>query len=78
MCVCAYCHLLDAPLQGIVIAIRNRGLGSSFTIINKFGDHTVERIYPMYSPFIKSVLVLQSRHVRRAKLYYLKDIIGRD
>ena len=68
----------DTLIEGIVISKRNRGLGSSFTIFNKFGEVGVERSFPMYSPFIKSIVVLQSRKVRRAKLYYLKDILNRD
>lgn len=64
-------------IEGVVVAIRNRGLGSSFTIVNKFAEHTVERTYPMYSPFIKSIMVLQSRDVVRAKPYYLKNLIDR-
>jgi large subunit ribosomal protein L19 len=62
--------------QGVVISIRKRGLGSTFTIINKFGEHVVERSFPLYSPFIKSCIVLLSRHVRRSKLYYMKSLIS--
>jgi ribosomal protein L19 len=63
-------------VQGVVISIRQRGLGSTFTIINKFGEHVVERSYPLFSPFIKSVIVLSSRYVRRSKLYYMKSLIS--
>jgi large subunit ribosomal protein L19 len=65
-------------VEGVVIAIRRRGLGSSFTLVNKFGEHVVERSYPMYSPFIRSLVVLQSRELRRSKGYYLKSLISRD
>ncbi len=65
-------------LAGIVISRRNRGLGSTFTIVNKFGEHTVERSFPMYSPFIKSLIVLNSRRVRKAKLYFMTKLIQQD
>ncbi len=65
-------------IEGIVISRRNRGMGSTFTVVNKFGEHTVERSFPLYSPFIKSLLVLESRHVRRSKLYYLSSLVTQD
>jgi large subunit ribosomal protein L19 len=67
-------------VKGIVIARRNRGLGSNFVIRNVIGGCEVERIFPLYSPLVLDVRVLQKaflhkgqKRVRRAKLYYLRD-----
>ena len=64
--------------QGDVIAIRRNGISSTFTI-RKIGAHSisVERILPFHSPLIKSIKVVKIGDVRRAKLYYLRDRIGK-
>ena len=64
--------------QGIVIAIKNRGNGKSFTV-RKIGANNVpvEKIYPVRLPSIKKLVVKKSAQVRRAKLYYLRDKVGK-
>ena len=58
---------------GICIARKNRGLGSSFTLRTMLGNVGVERMFPLYSPNIKELVVVERKRVRRAKLYYLRD-----
>ncbi|MDQ3008249.1 MAG: 50S ribosomal protein L19 [bacterium] len=64
--------------EGIVIAIKNRGLGKSFTVrkiaTNGIG---VEKIFPLQLPSLKSIEVKRKGQVRRSKLYYLRDRIGK-
>lgn len=64
--------------QGDVIARKNNGASSTFTI-RKIGAHSipVERIVPLYSPKIKEIKVIKHGDVRRAKLYYVRDRIGK-
>ncbi|PRW56055.1 50S ribosomal L19- chloroplastic [Chlorella sorokiniana] len=60
--------------KGICIAKRNRSVRSSFTLRNIFGGSGgIERTFPLYSPHITEMKVLESRRVRRAKLYYLRE-----
>ncbi|MDR1375340.1 MAG: 50S ribosomal protein L19 [Holosporaceae bacterium] len=62
--------------EGVCIARRNRGLGSSVTVRKiSFGDG-VERVFPLYSPNIK-IEVVRHGVVRRAKLYYLRGRLGK-
>jgi len=58
---------------GICIAKRHRGLGSSFTLRSAVGNLVVERSFPLFTPNIKAMEILERRKVRRAKLYYLRD-----
>ena len=64
--------------EGIVIAIKNAGLGRSFTV-RRLGANGVgvEKIYPTSLPTIKSISVKTRGQVRRAKLYYLRSRIGK-
>lgn len=64
--------------EGIVIAIKNRGQGKSFTV-RKIGANSigVEKIMPVLLPAIKKIEVIRKGRVRRAKLYYLRNKIGR-
>ncbi|MDA2933905.1 50S ribosomal protein L19 [Acidobacteria bacterium AH-259-D05] len=63
--------------EGVVIAIRKRGLGSSFTVRKVSSGYGVERIFPLYSPIIESIQVVKRGRVRRAKLYYLRERKGK-
>jgi len=63
--------------DGVVIAKRNRGAGSSFTVRKISYGEGVERIFPLYSPRIESIQVLRRGDVRRAKLYYLRGLRGK-
>ena len=65
------------PFEGVVIAIRKRGLGSSFTVRRISFGYGVERIFPFHSPLIEGVQVLRRGRVRRAKLYYLRERKGK-
>ena len=63
--------------EGIVIAKRNRGLSSSFTVRKISHGEGVERVFPTYSPTISTITVKRRGQVRRAKLYYLRDLQGK-
>lgn len=65
------------PFEGVVIAIRKRGLGSTFTVRRISLGYGVERIFPFHSPLIEGVQVLRRGRVRRAKLYYLRALKGK-
>ena len=63
--------------EGIVIARRNRGLNSSFTVRKISYGEGVERVFQTYSPLIGGIQVKRRGKVRRAKLYYLRGRTGR-
>jgi large subunit ribosomal protein L19 len=64
--------------EGIVIAIKGRGTGKTFTV-RKIGANNVgvERIFPLYSESISNIEVVKKGKVRRAKLYYLRNKTGK-
>lgn len=63
--------------EGVCIGKRNRGLNSSFTVRKISHGEGVERVFQTHSPLIDSVQVKRRGAVRRAKLYYLRDLRGR-
>lgn len=63
--------------EGVVIAKKNRGLHSSFTVRKISYGEGVERVFQTHSPLIDSVTVKRRGAVRRAKLYYLRELTGR-
>ncbi|NNF51870.1 MAG: 50S ribosomal protein L19 [Gammaproteobacteria bacterium] len=63
--------------EGVVIARRNRGLNSAFTVRKISHGEGVERVFQTYSPAIASIEVKRRGDVRRAKLYYLRDRTGK-
>ncbi len=63
--------------EGVVIAKRNRGLNSSFTVRKISHGEGVERVFQTYSPAVASIEVKRRGDVRRAKLYYLRGRTGR-
>ena len=63
--------------EGVVIAKRNRGLNSSFTVRKMSHGEGVERVFQTYSPAIQRIKVKRRGDVRRAKLYYLRDRTGK-
>jgi large subunit ribosomal protein L19 len=63
--------------EGIVIAKRNRGLNSAFTVRKISHGTGVERVFQTHSPIISEIQVKRRGDVRRAKLYYLRDLTGR-
>lgn len=63
--------------QGFVIAKRNRGLNSSFTVRKISHGEGVERVFQTYSPLIDSIKIERRGAVRQAKLYYLRNLKGK-
>lgn len=63
--------------EGVVIAIRNRGLNSAFTVRKISHGEGVERVFQTYSPLIEGITVKRRGDVRRAKLYYLRALRGK-
>ena len=63
--------------EGICIARRGAGLNATFTVRKISGGVGVERIFPDHSPSIAAIEVVRRGHVRRAKLYYLRDRRGK-
>jgi large subunit ribosomal protein L19 len=63
--------------EGVVIAIDNKGISKTFTVRKISFDVGVERIFPVFSPKIAKIEVVRKGKVRRAKLYYLRDLKGK-
>ncbi|MFO7812437.1 MAG: 50S ribosomal protein L19 [Pelovirga sp.] len=63
--------------EGICIKRVNSGLGSSYTVRKISGSVGVERIFPLHSPSIERVDLVRIGKVRRAKLYYLRNLRGK-
>ena len=63
--------------EGVCIARSNRGVNSNFTVRKISYGEGVERIFPLYSPRIESIIVVRRGDVRRAKLYYLRERSGK-
>ena len=63
--------------EGVVIARRNRGVNSAFTVRKISHGEGVERVFQTYSPAVAEIKVLRRGDVRRAKLYYLRDRSGK-
>jgi large subunit ribosomal protein L19 len=63
--------------EGVVIAIRNRGLNSAFTVRKISNGEGVERVFQTHSPLIAKIEVKRHGKVRRAKLYYLRGLTGK-
>jgi large subunit ribosomal protein L19 len=63
--------------EGVVINLRRGGVRSTFTVRKVSFGQGVERIFPMHSPIIQKVDVVRSAKVRRAKLYFLRELKGK-
>lgn len=63
--------------EGAVIAVKRRGLQSTFTVRKVTFGYGVERVFPSYSPMIESIEIVRRGRVRRAKLYYLRKRKGK-
>ena len=63
--------------EGLVIAKRGGGISENFTVRKISAGVGVERIFPMHSPILASVDVVRRGRVRRAKLYYLRNLSGK-
>ena len=64
--------------QGVVIKVRRGGAGASFTVRHVAYGIGVERTFPLYSPLVEKVEVVRRGKVRRAKLYYLRGLSGKE
>ena len=63
--------------EGVVIAKKNRGINSSFTVRKVSSGEGVERTFQTYSPLIDSIELKRKGDVRRAKLYYMRKLSGK-
>jgi large subunit ribosomal protein L19 len=63
--------------EGVVIAKKNRGINSSFTVRKVSSGEGVERTFQTYSPMIASIELKRKGDVRRAKLYYMRKLSGK-
>ena len=65
------------PFEGIVIRKTGRGLKATFTVRKVAFGEGVEKIFPINSPVIESLSIVAKGNVKRAKLYYLRDRLGK-
>ena len=63
--------------EGVVIAIKSRGINSAFTVRKISNGVGVERVFQTHSPIVNSIEVKRRGDVRQAKLYYLRELSGR-
>ncbi len=63
--------------EGVVIARHNNGISSSFTVRKISNSVGVERVFPLHSPMLEKIEVVRHGRVRRAKLYYLRNLRGK-
>lgn len=65
------------PYEGVVLAMKHGGPRKSFIVRRISFNVSIERVFPMHSPFIEKVEIIRKGRVRRAKLYYLRGRFGR-
>ncbi len=65
------------PYEGVIIAMRNGGINKTITVRRVFQGVGVERVFLLHSPKIDNVKVMRRGKVRRAKLFYLRDRVGK-
>ena len=65
------------PYEGTVIAMRNGGISETITVRRVFQGVGVERVFLLHSPLVDNIKVIRRGKVRRAKLYYLRDRVGK-
>lgn len=63
--------------EGLCIARKNNSLNSSFTVRKISNGEGVERVFPLYSPVVEEIEVVKRGVVRRAKLYYMRELTGK-
>lgn len=61
--------------EGIVIALKNRGIGKNFIVRKKTANIGVEKTFPLNSPLIDSIEVVRKGKVRKARIYYLRSLV---
>ncbi len=67
----------EQAFQGVVIKQSGSGIAETFTVRKVSSGVGVERVFPIHSPNVKTIQVLRRGRVRRAKLYYLRDRVGK-
>ena len=65
------------PYEGVVIAKRNGGINETITVRRVFQGVGVERVFLLHSPRIETIKIVRRGKVRRAKLYYLRERVGK-
>ncbi len=65
------------PFEGIVIARKGSGIKTSFTVRKVSYGEGIERVFPLFSPVIERIEVVKKGKVKRAKLYYIREKIGK-
>lgn len=65
------------PFEGTIIAMNHGGINRTFTVRRVFQGVGVERVFLLHSPIVSTIEVLRRGKVRRAKLYYLRDRVGK-
>ncbi|MGB2925608.1 MAG: 50S ribosomal protein L19 [Limnothrix sp.] len=65
------------PYEGTVIAMRNGGINETITVRKIFQGVGVERVFLLHSPLVDNIKIMRRGKVRRAKLYYLRDRVGK-
>lgn len=65
------------PYEGTVIAMRNGGINETITVRKTFQGVGVERVFLLHSPRVADIKIIRRGKVRRAKLYYLRDRVGK-
>ena len=63
--------------SGVVLGIRGKGIGRTFTVRRIVQGEGVERVFPLHSPFVQKVVTKKRAKIRRAKLYYLRGRTGK-
>jgi large subunit ribosomal protein L19 len=63
--------------RGVVLQKKGEGMNKTFTVRKASGGYGVERIFPVYSPFIDSIIVNKHGKVRRARIFYLRKLTGK-
>lgn len=67
----------QAPFEGVVVRRRGSGISETFTVRRLTHGEGVERVFPVHAPVLERIEVLRRTQVRRARLYFLRDKIGK-
>lgn len=78
-----HCRIIEGEKEriqifnGVVIAMKGSGINEVFTVRHMFAGEGVERVFPLHSPRIDKIVVKRHGRVKRAKLYYLRNRVGK-